>query len=49
MVAQSYPAEQPLWGLRLWYSTSSTVQTAPFTFSTRIKHLCNDRLCRTAF
>ena len=44
-----YPAEQPRWGLLRWYSTSSTVQTAPFTFSTRMKHLWSDRLCRTAF
>ena len=26
-----------------------TVQTAPFTFSTRWKHLWSERLCRTAF
>ena len=44
-----YPAEQPLWGRLLWYSTSSTVQTAPFTFSTLIKHLWRLRLCLTAF
>ena len=36
-------------GRRLWNSTSSTVQTAPLTFSTRMKHLCSDRLWRTAF
>lgn len=36
-------------GLLFWYSTSSTVQTAPFTFSTRTKHLCRLRLWRTAF
>lgn len=30
--------------LRFWYSTSSTVHTAPFTFSTRTKHLCRLRL-----
>lgn len=35
--------------LRFWYSTSSTVHTAPFTFSTRTKHLCRLRLWRTAF
>ena len=29
----------PRGGLLLKYSSSSTVQTAPFTFSTRIKHL----------
>ena len=45
----SYPAAAPLCGLLLWYSTSSTVQTAPFTFSTRIKHLWRDKLWRTAF
>lgn len=45
----SYPAAAPLCGLRLWYSTSSTVQTAPLTFSTRMKHLWSDKLCRTAF
>lgn len=37
------------WDLRFWYSISSTVHTAPFTFSTRTKHLCRLRLCRTAF
>lgn len=47
--ALSYPAAAPLWGLRRWYSTSSTVQTAPLTFSTRMKHLWRDKLCRTAF
>lgn len=36
-------------GLRFWYSCSSTVQTAPLTFSTRTKHLCRLRLWRTAF
>ena len=36
-------------GLRFWYSRSSTVHTAPLTFSTRTKHLCRLRLCRTAF
>lgn len=36
-------------GLLFWYSTSSTVHTAPFTFSTRTKHLCRLRLWRTAF
>ena len=45
----SYPAAAPLCGLRRWYSTSSTVQTAPLTFSTRIKHLWRDKLWRTAF
>ena len=39
----------PLGGLLRWYSSSSTVHTAPLTFSTRMKHLCSDRLCRTAF
>lgn len=33
----------------LWYSVSSTVHTAPFPPSTRTKHLCKLRLCRTAF
>ena len=47
--SRSYPAAAPLCGLRLWYSTSSTVQTAPLTFSTRIKHLWRDKLWRTAF
>ena len=37
------------WGRLRWNSASSTVQTAPFTFSTRMKHLCSDRLWRTAF
>ena len=45
----AYPAAAPLCGLRRWYSTSSTVQTAPLTFSTRIKHLWRDKLWRTAF
>ena len=45
----SYPEAAPRCGLRLWYSTSSTVQTAPLTFSTRMKHLCRDKLWRTAF
>ena len=45
----SYPAAAPLCGLLRWYSTSSTVQTAPLTFSTRMKHLWRDKLCRTAF
>lgn len=36
-------------GLLFWYSSSSTVQTAPLTFSTRTKHLCRLRLWRTAF
>ena len=44
---KTYP--ESFWGLRFWYSTSSTVQTAPLTFSTRTKHLCNDKLWRTAF
>ena len=39
----------PLWGLLRWYSTSSTVHTAPFTFSTLMKHLWRDKLWRTAF
>ncbi len=39
----------PRGGRRRWYSSSSTVQTAPFTFSTRMKHLCRLRLWRTAF
>ena len=39
----------PLGFLFLWYSISSTVHTAPFTFSTRLKHLWRLRLCRTAF
>ena len=37
------------WGRRFWYSISSTVQTAPLTFSTRTKHLWSDKLWRTAF
>ena len=37
------------WGRLRWNSASSTVQTAPFTFSTRLKHLCSDKLWRTAF
>lgn len=44
---ETYP--ESFWGLRFWYSTSSTVQTAPLTFSTRTKHLCKDKLWRTAF
>lgn len=36
-------------GLLFWNSISSTVHTAPFTFSTRTKHLCRLRLWRTAF
>ena len=44
-----YPEAAPRCGLLLWYSTSSTVQTAPLTFSTRMKHLCKDKLWRTAF
>ena len=47
--SMAYPAAAPLCGLRRWYSTSSTVQTAPLTFSTRIKHLWRDKLWRTAF
>lgn len=43
----TYPAERC--ERRLQNSTSSTVQTAPLTFSTRVKHLCSDRLCLTAF
>lgn len=39
----------PLCGLLLWYSISSTVHTAPLTFSTRMKHLWRDKLWRTAF
>ncbi len=45
--ASSYPVI--FGGLLFWYSTSSTVQTAPLTFSTRTKHLCRLRLWRTAF
>lgn len=37
------------WGRLFWNSISSTVHTAPFTFSTRTKHLWRLRLCRTAF
>ena len=48
IIIWSYP-EVDLCGRRLWNSTSSTVQTAPLTFSTRMKHLCSDRLWRTAF
>lgn len=33
----------------LWYSASSSVHTAPFSPSTRTKHLWRLRLCRTAF
>ena len=47
-IMMAYP-EVDLWGLLLWNSISSTVQTAPLTFSTRMKHLCSDRLWRTAF
>ena len=36
-------------GRRRQYSKSSTVHTAPLTFSTRMKHLCKLRLCLTAF
>lgn len=36
-------------GRLFWNSSSSTVQTAPFTFSTRTKHLWRLRLWRTAF
>lgn len=36
-------------GLLFWNSSSSTVHTAPLTFSTRTKHLWRLRLCRTAF
>ena len=36
-------------GLRRQYSKSSTVHTAPLTFSTRMKHLCKLKLCLTAF
>ena len=39
----------PLGFLFLWYSISSTVQTAPLTFSTLLKHLWRLRLWRTAF
>lgn len=45
--SQTYPVI--FCDLRFWYSTSSTVHTAPLTFSTRTKHLCRLRLCRTAF
>ena len=38
----TYPAD--LCGRRLQNSTSSTVHTAPLTFSTRVKHLCSDKL-----
>lgn len=44
---QTYPLI--FWGRLFWNSISSTVHTAPFTFSTRTKHLCRLRLCRTAF
>ena len=49
MYVLAYPAAAPLCGRRRWYSTSSTVHTAPLTFSTRIKHLWSDKLWRTAF
>ena len=39
----------PLGALRLLYSSSSTAQPAPVTFSTLIKHLCKDKLCLKAF
>ena len=45
----SYPLSRRFWVRWLWNSCSSTVQTAPFTFSTRTKNLCKLRLCRTAF
>ena len=47
--AAAAAAAAPLCGLLLWYSTSSTVHTAPLTFSTRMKHLWRLRLCLTAF
>jgi pentatricopeptide repeat protein len=47
--AAAAAAAVPLCGLLLWYSNSSTVQTAPLTFSTLMKHLCRERLWRTAF
>lgn len=45
----TYPAPAAFWGLLLWNSISSTVHTAPFTFSSRTKHLWRLRLCLTAF
>lgn len=50
-VEQNQPPTYPVifCDLRFWYSTSSTVHTAPLTFSTRTKHLCRLRLWRTAF
>lgn len=44
---QTYPLI--FWGRLFWNSISSTVHTAPLTFSTRTKHLWRLRLCRTAF
>lgn len=38
-----------LWLLFLRNSNSSTVHTAPFSLSTRTKHLCRLRLWRMAF
>jgi len=49
VAAAAAAAAVPLCGLLLWYSTSSTVHTAPLTFSTLMKHLCRLKLCRTAF
>lgn len=45
----TYPLPAVFCGLRLWNSISSTVHTAPFTFSKRTKHLWRLRLCLTAF
>jgi len=44
----TYP-DEVRWGRLLQNSASSTVHTAPFTFSTLMKHLCRERLWRTAF
>lgn len=48
-LTDTYPALAAFWGLLLWNSISSTVHTAPFTFSSRTKHLWRLRLCLTAF
>lgn len=45
----TYPLPAVFCGLLLWNSISSTVHTAPFTFSKRTKHLWRLRLCLTAF
>lgn len=46
---RTYPFPAAFCGLLRWNSISSTVHTAPFTFSRRTKHLWRLRLCLTAF